>query len=214
MTDRGSIGKRFSAVEHEISDLKIGQGRTNATLDSQSEVLKHYGLVLDRISDKLSNKETDWKTLISFVGLIVVIGGAILLPIQSRIDRNFITNERLVERATVNGWSKQDQQRFEDNLKAEADRKEDKLDEILQREMRLLDEILQREMALNDKIIAVQLDGVELRLSNLEQDVKKHQSDGHPNSTIEKVEGNTRLMEDVRNVQRSRTSKFNKPVIE
>lgn len=125
------FSKKIARFDDELSDLKVSLGKTNTTLESQERILNHYGKVLDRISEKLSNKEFDWKTFISGVALIIAIGSAVLLPIKSDIEKSQYHISAIKDRTSVNGWSKSDQHRFEDKLIQRLD-KQSKLErEIL-----------------------------------------------------------------------------------
>lgn len=119
--DQGS--KRIAHLEAEVVGIKTNISSLLDKIGSQDRVLQ-------TISDKVSSSgQTNWGTIISFVGLLVLIGGAILVPLNANITRN----EHVIEKISDS---------FLDHRRSDAEAGTGLRVSALEREQDLKDEIL------------------------------------------------------------------------
>ena len=71
--------KRLAHVESEITGI-------NTRLDGFERSIDNVTISVQNLTSLVSNRKTDWGTIISFIALLIVIGGAILLPLQNNIS--------------------------------------------------------------------------------------------------------------------------------
>lgn len=143
-----------------------------------------------------AQSRVQWGPIMSAAGVIVaVIGGLITLgssgPLRD-LGRHDLAIQRMADQVAgirETRFSKADGQELYERATSRVER----LDAALQREMRDLDRVSETRIDQLDKVLQREMRllvaPLEARIGGLERRVEGHQSDGHPHSVRERVEG-------------------------
>lgn len=116
-----------SEALQRINHLEAQNASIRTRLDGFERSLEMLQSGLDRVLDLISHKKTDFGAIGTWAGVIIGLNGAITAGIHTLTDQkiktlaattaeNSFDVRRVEERLYSNGWSKQDQIRYQDRV--------------------------------------------------------------------------------------------------
>lgn len=112
-------------IEARIGTIESEQASTRVEIHGLKDTVDGLTLSIERLATDFRHQgRTDWKLVLTAIGILVVLGGLWIQPTQKQADENTEAIRLLIEKTgqvSSTRWTRADHDRFEDRLDIELD---------------------------------------------------------------------------------------------